>query len=498
MVGRDHDVLHVRCSASDDEDCDATGHGRASGLECRPVARRWLMLFIYSCLACACDVLCFTFASVNRASKDFFHVSNYYTNNLVSVFFFTYIPLSFVSTFFMIRAGLRTAVVLGGALLAAGAWVRVAACYLPDPWPYWGVLAGQTVSALGAPFFSAAPPLLSANWFPERERTIATTIAVDATLLGVAVSFAAGPYIVVDATYIPTLLTVYAAVVSVAAFAAAALFESEPPVPPSHAAAKKAEDEGLVEVHWRDLLQVFRVRGFPTVVIGFAVSETCINTLPIILYQYLVPLGFPKGYVGWLGALFVVAGIVGSIIVGFLIRSADHFRWTLAIAFGASSAAMAVFTLCVGAALVDWITYSVAAVGFFIGAVEPVATELGVEVAYPAPEATVAAVQQLVGQLFCLLFLPLITILEDPTYFSGGGAAAWLLTGLLAFGLPAFVFFNGETRRADLEKEHLLASHHSAAGPEEGYGTAQPQRLPGLYPPKDVIGAEAGSQTVAA
>ena len=38
----------------------------------------------------------------------------------------------------------------------------------------------------------SAAPVLSATWFPPRERTLATAIATTANYLGVAVSFAAG------------------------------------------------------------------------------------------------------------------------------------------------------------------------------------------------------------------------------------------------------------------------------------------------------------------
>ena len=75
-------------------------------------------------------------------------------------------------------------IVVGTILNAVGAWVRVAGKY-----NYWYCLLGQVdqfilrifseffQKGLGQPFVLNAVPKLAANWFPDDQRTIATTIA---------------------------------------------------------------------------------------------------------------------------------------------------------------------------------------------------------------------------------------------------------------------------------------------------------------------------------
>ena len=58
--------------------------------------------------------------------------------------------------------------------------------------------AGQLLNGLAGPVTQAAPPLLSASWFPPAQRTTATAVAALCGSLGVALSFVIGPKFVTD------------------------------------------------------------------------------------------------------------------------------------------------------------------------------------------------------------------------------------------------------------------------------------------------------------
>lgn len=51
---------------------------------------------------------------------------------------------------------------------------------------------GQFFNGLGGPVAMAAPPILSAVWFPAKERTTATAIGTVFNYMGVAVTFVMG------------------------------------------------------------------------------------------------------------------------------------------------------------------------------------------------------------------------------------------------------------------------------------------------------------------
>eukprot|EP00741_Cyanophora_paradoxa_P021634 tig00000241_g20881.t1 len=419
----------------------------------RAYNKRWAILAMFSTMTCFSNVICFTFASVSHSTKQFLQTGTLYTNAMVQIYFFSYIPLSFLGTYVFVKRGLRFGVLLGGTLQAIGAWVRVVGCY-HGGFPV--VFLGQAIASVGQPFFVNSPPLVAANWFGDHERTIATTIGVDANVLGVALAFIIGPNVVSDASGIPRLCLVIAVATTVFALTAVLFFESTPPTPPSLAAVVKEASGEAHEMRWSECITVFRNRGFGLTVMGFAIAETVLNMIPIFLNQILLPEGFSRHFVGWLGALFIIAGVVGSVLISYVVDGNRRYKGTLVGCFGTSALAMACFTVCVDLGNAVPVVFSVAAVGFCIGAVEPVGTELGVECAYPTPEATVAGVQQLMGQVGSLLFVPLLNRLEDPVTHDMDNAN-WFLTATLAFATVAFLFFDGETKRLAHEKQVLIA-----------------------------------------
>ena len=57
---------------------------------------------------------------------------------------------------------------------------------------------GAVLIGFSAPGINAGPPLVSAVWFPQYQRTTSTAIMASAAYLGVAGSFLIGPLIVTD------------------------------------------------------------------------------------------------------------------------------------------------------------------------------------------------------------------------------------------------------------------------------------------------------------
>jgi hypothetical protein len=60
------------------------------------------------------------------------------------------------------------------------------------------LIVRSMLAAIAQPFILNAPPLVAANWFPENQRTIATTIASVANPVGVAIGFVLPPAVVFE------------------------------------------------------------------------------------------------------------------------------------------------------------------------------------------------------------------------------------------------------------------------------------------------------------
>ena len=67
----------------------------------------------------------------------------------------------------------------------------------------WRVYLGFFLVGLSQPLYQCTPALLSASWFPEKERTMATGVALNANQLGIGFAFIFGTLLVAESDDIP-------------------------------------------------------------------------------------------------------------------------------------------------------------------------------------------------------------------------------------------------------------------------------------------------------
>ncbi len=94
-----------------------------------------------------------------------------------------YVPMNFPSVTALDKWGLHFGLSIGIILSTIGLWMR---CLLINQNFLWAVI-GQTIMAVGQPFIYNAPSLVSANWFPKKERIISTSIGAYANIFGIGI-----------------------------------------------------------------------------------------------------------------------------------------------------------------------------------------------------------------------------------------------------------------------------------------------------------------------
>lgn len=182
--------------------------------------RRWLMLFYFSFCCMTDNIICFTFAPINKICYQLYgHSNNIFPQVYLIVYSIFSIPISFLLSDFSIR----TNVVSSAALQFVGCLIR----YL-----YWEnvaiVMFGQFLSSIGQIVFVNAPPEVSLMWFPANERIISTSISIISNVLGTAVIYAFAPFIVLSKDDIRTLLLAVCLLSFVGAFLTFFFFENAP------------------------------------------------------------------------------------------------------------------------------------------------------------------------------------------------------------------------------------------------------------------------------
>mmetsp|Transcript_37390 Transcript_37390/g.101237 ORF Transcript_37390/g.101237 Transcript_37390/m.101237 type:complete len:410 (+) Transcript_37390:170-1399(+) len=332
----------------------------------------------------------------------------------------------FVEPYLIVRRGLRRVVV-------DGCWLMFAGCLLRSGLPghpmtsQTGIVVGTILVGAAQPFFQCTPALLAAAWFGPNERVLATTVAINANQIGIAMSYIVGAYMVKDTDDIHSYFLVITAFSTVLLLLGLFFFKSEPPTPPSFSGMEKGADSpgrsggalGVVGTAGTPSRRAFAVwlevisgmkdllltKGFSHPLAAFMVSIGITNVVSTFLDHLLSHLGFHQHIVGIVGALFQAMIMIGSLIIGSIVdRNKRYYRTTMFCfylsflwLFACSEKTLRGASFCA----------SILALGFFVGPIQPITAELAVEVTFPADENAIVAVQMVFGNLFSAVLLPI-------------------------------------------------------------------------------------------
>jgi FLVCR family MFS transporter 7 len=368
-----------------------------------------------------------------------------HSEELITVYFITYIPCSFLGSWIMDRKGLRYGVLLGGFLQALGASLRFVACYLGPDGEVYVTLLGQILASLAMPFMVNSPPLLSANWFPPSLRTTSTSIAVNANAMGTAFVYLSAPFIVRSSDEVPAW-NLYVALAAAAAWGVAFFFFRS--FPSSGGAQSFVSDVQLHdEYDWSQWAGAFAHSGFWCTVVVFSLAECVLNAMSALLGKFLSVEHFSKAEIGVVGATFIVSSLVGGQVISQYVDKRRNHKTALQVCLLLTAVALAAFRLAPKAE-VDATLLSLLFLGAVLGPIQPIVLELGVECAFPTSEATVAALQQLCGNFLSAVMVPGLSALRrthvdetghvPPRYFYA--SPEWVMTIMTSTTFFLFCF----------------------------------------------------------
>jgi len=140
------------------------------------------------------------------------------------------------------RLGLRRTVLFGALLLMIGSIIKsggmppIIQADLQKGHGEWRVYLGFFLVGLSQPLYQCTPALLSASWFPERERTMATGVALNANQLGIGFAFIFGTLLVSESDDIPKYFGLLSIISTITFLGTLIQFDDAPPTPPSDTA----------------------------------------------------------------------------------------------------------------------------------------------------------------------------------------------------------------------------------------------------------------------
>ena len=390
---------------------------------------RWFLLIVFMLGNVSLQVMWISYATVTLEAATYYNVGEFEILFLSTIFMIVYIPVSFFATWFINKFGFRIGVGLGAMINGVFGFLRVFAG--PN---YFLVLFIQIAISVSQPFFLNSVSLLSANWFPESERTRATGLSVNSQLLGVALGMVLTPIIVV--TYnLEVMLFIYGLYSLIIGIIFVLIARDKPPTPPS----LTIKTEKTVLKGSSRLL--FRNKQFLIIVVIFFVGLGAFNMVSTYIELIVAPRGLTAIEVGNLGGLLILGGMIGAILMSTL---ADKLRIrVLLIKISLVIGAVSFFVISFASSTAMLYLFGFL-LGFGLLSVGPVLLEYTVDITVPVPEASSNGMLMVVGSISGILF---ILGFEGFTTPSGDYFPALMVLSVLSLITFLLSFFLKEVRK---------------------------------------------------
>ncbi|XP_052591696.1 solute carrier family 49 member A3 isoform X6 [Peromyscus californicus insignis] len=316
--------------------------------------------------------------------------------------------------------------------------------------------------------------------------------------LGILMANVLSPALVKKAEDIPMMLGIYIVPAALACLlATACLWESVPPTPPSAGAASSTS-----ESFFHGLKLLIQNKAYVILAICFGGGIGIFSSFSALLEQILCANGYSNEFSGLCGALFIVFGILGALLLGLYVDRTKHFTEATKIGLCLTSMTFVAFAL---VSQLRGQTFALAAIcsllGLFGFSVAPVVMELAVECSFPVGEGASAGLIFVLGQAEGVLIMLLLTALtvrrtgpsfstcqqgEEPLDWTG---SLLLLAGLCTLLTCVLVlFFNTPYRRLEAESGGPPSSRMCAREPKIISPTqVPPLETPGLTSPAGAL-----------
>ena len=344
---------------------------------------RWVVLAVFMLINLTVQILWITYAPITDSAANYYGVTTTQVGLLAMTFMIAYVPLSIPISWVIDKYGFRLAVSIGAVLMGVFAIARGLAGA-----NYGLVLASTIGIAIGQPFLMNSWTKVPANWFSMDERATAVGLVTLSNLLGAALGMALTP-ILTEQLPIPTVQLIYGGVAAFAALLFIALSREHPLTPPCPPGME------VRSLMLDGLKQIIRVVPFWLFVIVYFVGMGIFNGISTWV-GVIRPHGFTPTDLGLLGAVMVVGGILGAVIIPSL-SDRQHKRqryMLLGVLLAIPGLVGVTFVTSLWSLLI-----SAFFLGFFLISVAPIGLQYVAEVTYPAPEGTSAGLIQLFGQL---------------------------------------------------------------------------------------------------
>lgn len=352
---------------------------------------RWVVLATFMFVAAVTQLMWLNYAPITSQTQELMGVSELKVVLLATMFPLIYIPVSIPAGFLIDRKGFRFAVLLGALLTTVFSVLRLFADN------YVLVLIGMIGISVGQPFVLNSITKLVSAWFPTDESALANGLGSLSLFLGMIVALAVTPPLLKalgeeEIASLRSVVLIYS-LVSLAALALFALLaRSRPPKPPKRTEEVELGEE--VALNLGALRTLFGLHDFRLLCVVIFIGNGVFVGLMQLIEKILKPKGIETGTAGNIGAVIVLAGVVGCLVLPSI--SDRIMRRKPFLVLAAAAAAPTLFLL--GVLENTVLIFIVGGIlGFFLLSALPVLLALSEEITGAALTGTATSVLLLLG-----------------------------------------------------------------------------------------------------
>jgi len=389
---------------------------------------RWVVLLLFVFTNITMQILWISFATVTLEAAVYYGVKPFDILFLSTLFMIVYIPVTFLVSWVNDKYDIRIGVGIGALL---GRIFRLLRIFTRGNFVL--LLIFELFIAIGQPFIVNSMTKLSANWFPEDERTIATGISTLSQLIGIMIGMVLTPFLVYGLNF-ESMNLIYGLLALISGLLYIIFAKNKPPTPPSI-------DISTEKVQMlAGLKHLFKSKYFIILTIFFFIGLGVFNMITTYIELIVHPKSpsFDAAFAGMLGAIMLVGGIIGCIIVPGLSDKYKKRKIFLIICFSIASISLLVISISTDALMLLIFGFIF---GFGLLSAAPVALEYAVEITRPVPETTSTGMLLMIGSIGGIV---LIIGLESFTLPTGDYLPALILQSILLGIAVIFSFFLSE------------------------------------------------------
>src|SRR5215207_9416793 len=359
---------------------------------------RWVVLAVFMFINLTIQMLWITYAPITGPAAAFYGVTDLQIGLLAMTFMIAFIPLSIPVAWVIDTYGFRLAVSIGAVLMGIFGLVRgfAGTNYSLVLWSTIGIAVAQ-------PFLLNAWTKVPANWFAIQERATAVGLITLANLVGTALGLVLTP-IITESISLPAVQLIYGGISALSSVLFILFAREIPPTPPGPPG---SEVRALM---LDGLKHAFTVKPFWLYLFVSFIGLGIFNGITTWVENIIRPRGFTPTDAGTLGALMLVGGVLGAVILPPFSDKQRRRQPFILLGMLLAIPGLAGITF----ATSSWLLFTSAfALGFFLVSASPSGMQYAAEVTQPTPEGTSNGLIQLCGQA-SVVFVYIMEALKTP------------------------------------------------------------------------------------